>query len=880
MKKAISLITAMLMMLAFAVSPAYAAEGTVEAYFTTTAKQAYDFRNFGDLSGDTVVEVDYDFTETDFSDFTETTGLNIPFVFKNEKGEETSRFSIFGDTVSTAKTEKYLRTEFEFVNPNTKPDEPKKNHNISSLFARNGFVEKKGKLIFLFSTTDKKLYVHYKGENIKTEAFMGYCPFTYTITETTDDETQETTTTYTQREAEKLGTLTIGASGCPSMSVSLKAYKPDNAAEYKIPHTKYTYDSDFEGPVANMFGASGYDVPIDFKNTNTADITIEKDTDGNGYIKIPAGKQYSLMFVPQGQGMEQYANYTYIKYKQYIANDNPSFTGTNTTSVDKYAGAGSALAIKGKTSLKFGGTTVTVDDMTGKWTEIMRVFNPSKKTVALYVDGKKCATQSYSNVGLDYMVFKFDTDMYIDDLEMGEYIPTLADNTFEESFTVANGTYADKDLSGYDLGDKFIVDIDYDFSNSTVSNSLNIPFILRDSTNEIARYAIQDTTATAASQYFQTTYNERWYNGESNKALQTLGGLVGRKGNIKILVDTDAKNFSVKYIGEGYKTEQYMGTQSFRNTPDKIKTLRIGAGGNPGIDLHVKAYPADTNAVNAFKQYKTAYTYDEAATVNKDYLDFKNSGSITIENGAVKIPACQMYQLMLTPQFQGYEGKFTVKYKVKNIGTADFNGGNSIFVTNYGEKGAVRTKIEERQIALCSLSSTNSANPDSVYFATPYAVSGNWREVKYVVDLNAHKADLYIDGWYCNTVNVDSDVAHINTLNFTFPETDVYIDDVAVENYTDDTVKNTAKVNIETLTNGDYKVRASYIDVNSTKGAMLVTATYNAQNKLVQITKVDMAEKDAVTISGTDVNKVKAFLWEDGTIRPLAAAQEIVKIAE
>lgn len=881
MKKAISLITAMLMMLAFAVSPAYAADETVEKSFTTTAKQAYDFSDFGDLSGDTVVEVDYDFTETNFSDFDETAGINIPFVFKNEKGEETSRFSIFGDTVGTAKTKKYLRTEFEFVNPYTKPENPEETHNISSLFARNGFVEEKGKLIFLFSKTDKKLYVHYKGENIKTEAFMGYCPFTYIITKTTDDETQETTTTYTQREAEKLGTLTIGASACPEVKISLKAYKPDNAEEYKIPHTKYTYDSDFEGPVANMFGASGYDVPIDFKNTNTAYITIEKGTNGNGYIKIPAGKQYSLMFVPQGQGMEQYADYTYIKYKQYIANDNPNFTGTNTTSVSKYIGADAALAIKSKTSLKFVNQEITVPDMTGKWTEIMRVFDKSKKTVALYVDGEKYTTQKYSGEGLDYMLFMFDTDMYIDDLEMGKYIPTLADNTFKESFTVATTKTENKDISGYNLGNKFIVDIDYDLSDSSVTtgamSGLNIPFALMNGNTEAARYSIQDS-AESTSQYFSTNFNQG-----GTGAVKTLGGLVGRTGNIKMLVKLDAQKFSVKYTGTGYKTEQYMGTMPFENMIEGITGVKIGAGGNPGVKINLKVYPADDAAVTAFEQYKTVYTYDEAPKINAGYLDFKASDNgITIENGAVKIPQGKAYNLMLTPQEKGYTGKFTVKYKVKNIGENAFSN-NRVFVTNYGGTCATGTSIYQaaRSINLWKAGSSWSAvSGDPVTFETPYALTNDWIEFKQVIDLNKHTVDLYMDGWHCATVTIDSSLAYINCLRFTFSDTDVYIDDVVVENYTDDTVKNTAKLNIETLTNGDYKVRASYVDVNSTKGAMLVTATYNAQNKLVQITKVDMADKDAATISGKDITKVKAFLWEDGSIRPLATAKEIVKIAE
>ncbi len=859
MKKAISLITAMFMMFTFVTTAAYAANEVTEKTFTTTAKTEYNV-DFGDLNGNVVVEINYNFENADFS---ELTNFNIPFIFKNENNAETARFSFLGDSVNSAATAKYLRTTFTYMDANGS------SYATNSLASRSGFVEKKGKFVFLFSTADKKLYVQYSGESFKTDAFMGYCPFTYVK----NDGICE------QRTATGLGRLTIGASGCPAVDVSLKAYSVNasEAAKYKVPHTKYTYDNTgVSGAVSGLWQPNAMENPMDLKNADKTNITIENDeATGNGYIKVPAGKQYSLMFVPQNQGMEKNAVYTYVKYKQYIAADNPTFAGTNTTSIDKYAGTtGTALAITGKTSLKFAGDTVTVPDMTGKWTEIMRVFNPTKKTAALYVDGKKYITKSYSSSELDWMIFKFDNDMYIDDLEMGEYIPTAADNTFEESYTVVTGKTADKDLSDYNFGDKFIVDIDYDFSNSTVGNNLNIPFILRDSKNEIARYSIQDGTATASSQYFQTCYNERNYNGNANKMLETLGGLVGKKGNIKMLVETDSQKFSVKYTGEGYKTEQYMGTQSFRNMTEKITMLRIGAGGNPGVDLKVKVYSADTNAVNAFRKYKTAYTYNEAATVNNLYLDFKNSGSITFENGAVKIPAGQMYQLMLTPQWQGYTGKVMLQYRVKNVGTTDFNGNNSLFVTNYGEKGAVRTKIEERRIAFCSLSSQNAANGDTVYFATPYAVSGDWREVKYVVDLNAHKADLYVDGWYCNTVDIDADVTHINTLNFTFPETDVYIDDVTVETYADNTVKNTAKVNVETLENGDYSVMASYVDVNSTKGVMLIAVTYDENNKLVNIQKADIENNGAkTTISSVGANTVKAFLWENGNLRPLAVAK-------
>lgn len=876
MKKAISLITAMIMMLAFAVSPAYAADVTVETSFKTTAAQAYDFTNFGDLSGDTVVEVDYDFTTADFSDFKETADINIPFIFKNEDGVETSRFSIIGDKAGDAKNAKYLRTAFTYY------DSTGAYFAQGNLHSRSGLVEKKGKLTFLFSVRDKKLYVQYTGSSFKTDAFMGYCPFTYIGT--TDPETK--VTTYSQATATSLGKLTIGASGCPSMSVSLKAYNPNNAAEYKIPHTKYTYnDTDVTGAVKNIYRNYTMEMPMDFKNTSTDGVTIENDTDGNGYIKIPASNQYSLMLVPQGQAMEQYADYTYIKYKQYIANDNPTFTGVSETSVSGYGGTTSvpSLKITGTTSLKFGGTTVTVPDMTGKWTEIMRVFDKSKKTVALYVDGEKYTTQKYSGEGLDYMLFKFDTDMYIDDLEMGEYIPTLADNTFEESFTVATTKTENKDISGYNLGNKFIVDIDYDLSDSdvtTITSGVNIPFILMNGETMVAQYSINDNTANSATQYFNTCF------ANDSSGLDKRGGLVGRKGNVKMLVKTDAQKFSVKYTGTGYKTEQYMGTQAFEKMVENITKVRIGASGNPGVKINLKVYPADNAAVTAFEQYKTVYTYDEAPTIKDSYLDFKASSvgtdGITIEKGAVKIPQYKIYNLMLTPQEKGYTGKFTVKYKVKNIGENAFSN-NRVFVTNYGGTCATGTSIYQaaRNIKLWKAGSSWSVvSGDPVTFDTPYALTNDWIEFKQVIDLNKHTVDLYMDGWHCATVTIDSSLTYINCLRFTFNDTDVYIDDVVVENYTDDTVKNTAKLNIETLTNGDYKVRASYVDVNSTKGAMLVTATYNAQNKLVQINKADMADKDAATISGTGINKVKAFLWENGSIRPLATAKEIVKIAE
>lgn len=850
MKKAISLITALIMVFAVAASPVYAENETTERSFTTVKAQAHD-EVFSGLTGDAVIEVDYDFENADFS---ELTNFNIPFVFKTAEGTEAARFSILGDTVSGAAAAKYLRTSF------THTDSTGTMKSTGELSLRSGFVEKKGKFTFLFSVTDKKLYVKYNGSSLKTDAFMGYCNFNYV----------KSGDTWTQIETDGFSKLTVGASGCPSLNATVKVYAPENAAAYKIPYTKYTYDTDMTGAISGLFQASAVEAPLDVKKSDTSDVTIEKDAAANnGYIKIPAGKQYSLMFVPQYQGIEGYTAYTYIKYKQYIAADNPVFTGTNTTSVGPYANMESALAITGTNSLKFVGQTVNVPEMTGKWTEIMRVFNPAKKTVTLYVDGKKYITANYNTAGLNYMVFKFDTDMYIDDLEMGEYTPTAADNTFEESYTVPSGQTIDKDLSDYSFGDKMIVDINYDFSASTTANNLNIPIILRNGTTEIARYSIQDSTAAANSNYFQTNFNE------NNDGLKTLGGLVGRKGNIKILAEFDAQRFSVKYTGEGFKTEQYMGTQSFRAIADKVTTLKVGASGNPGVSLAVKAYPADDSAVTAFKQYKTAYKYDAAATVNNTYLDFKASGSVILENNAVKIPAGQTYSLMLTPQHQGYEGKFIVKYKLKNAGANDFAGSNQVFITNYGgEFGATRTKVtNERNIALASLKNASEVNSDTVYFDTPYAVSKDgWIEFKQIIDLNNHTASLYMDGWFCNTVTLDEAASYINRLTFKFDENDVYIDDVEVATYTDEAVKNTAKLNVERMENGDYSVMASFVEVNAAAedNAIMAAVTYDENGKLLRIETAPIENNGAkATISGTNAANVKGFLWKQNNIQPL-----------
>lgn len=854
MKKMISLLSALALIASLAVSPAYADNAVFEETLSMTQGNAVteNIASYG-FTGDTVVEIEYDFTN---SAVPEDKFINVPFVFKNAEGTEVARLAITGD--GDISNTDYLRTRFEYV------DENGKAYNSGDLCSRTGFVEKKGKLTFLFSNTDRKLYAQYKGETLKTDGYMGYAPFTYTGNKT-DGYTPVDTAT-------GLGQITIGASASPAGSLKVKAYSAEDAAQYKIPYAKYTYETSRVGLVHNLFAPSGTEIPMDFKNTAQGVEIKEDSSTGNHYLYVPAGKQYELMFAPQNRAIESYSDYTFIKWKQRVASEAPTFSGTKSITSGPYPGSITSLTMTAENKLKFKNTVVTVPSLTDDWVEIMQVYNPKKGNVSLYVNNDKYATESYNVQGLNTMIFNFDNDMYIDDLEMGAYTPTLADQTFNESYEITSGQSVDKNISDYVTSNQMIVEVMYNMDNadeSKLTGNLNIPIILRSNTAELGRFSIQDNTAAASSQYFQTNF------GQVN--LQNLGGLVGKSGTIKILADFYAQKYYVKYIGTGLKTEQYMGWGALNGSD--LTTVRIGAGGNPGISVTTKAYPADANAVKEFKSFKTIYKYDDVtySALKDSYLDFKaTNAGVSISNGAVSVPKGKLFSIMLTPQNKGYEGKFVIKYKIKNAGNGEFSN-NSVYVTNYGDSfGATRTQTYETRIGFAGLQNTSSIFPDSVEYGNmPYKLFGDWIEFKQVIDLENHTADLYADGWFCVSKTLNASTQYVNNLQFKFDDCDVLIDDISVETYTDETVKNTVKLYVGKLENGDWRVSASYVDVNAadSETVSVIAASYNG-NELENAALLPILNKSTagVTISEANVKTIKGFMWKDGNLQPLCGA--------
>lgn len=908
MKKLISLISA-LAIAASLVCPAYAAEteesGIYSQEFTTTIATAKDF----DLSqynftGDTVVEVEYDFsnspmykttpaTEEGGTETTADLNLNIPFVFKTGNNE-VIRFSINGDGTA-AKNVKLHRTKFDYI------DSDGTNYvSGSTLSTRSGFVARKGKLTFLFSQTDKRLYAQYTGDGIKTAGYMGWAPFTYV--ETKDEETE--TTTYSQIDTTAgLTKLTVGASGAPVVDLKIKAYSVSEAeaAAIKKPYAKYTYESDYTGAVSGLYAASGIEQPMDFK-VNTG-VSIEKDTESdNHYAKVSSTGEYKVMLAPQYRGIEDYTDYTFIKYKQYIPVWTTTTAGTKKVQTGAYeANSKTELSITAADTLKFKGNTYTLpESMVGKWTEIMFVYCPSAGTVSMYADGKRYATETYSIDNLNTIFFMFDNDTYIDDLEMGEYIPTLADKTFETTLTWTAGGGKDVNIPAASQAAQMIIEAEYNFVDKTVSN-LNIPFALRNGSSELGRYSIQQktTTGTISGEYFESTFNQ-------SNDMDGRGGLVGRKGTVKILADTVAGKFWVKYVDgntNGLKTEQYMGCGALDlKKGTAINLLNVGASGTPvGTTIALKVYPADEAAVTEFKKFKTAYKYDSELTVNGSYLDFKgtsNGNGITVADGVVNVPQDKTFSLMLTPQLQGYEGKFTVSYKLKNA-NADGTVVGNVFATNYGEtNGATRAQVTQTNtVAFAGLSDGssvfggNNTSGGVLSSQMPYTLSDNaWHEYKQTIDLVNHTADYYVDGWYCGTRTLNEATKYVNQLKFVFSGCDVQIDNITVENYTDDSVKNTAKlyvadekVTINEVEYTNYRVWASYVDVNAAAdAAMSVFAASYLNGKLVNISVptatmgelTNRSTKNAV-VSGTDVDEVRGFLWRNSDLKPLT---DLVKV--
>lgn len=860
MKKIISLLSALALIASMAVSPAYADDTVFEKSLTVQQGVAAteDISSYG-FTGDTVFEVDYDFVGKSVPEG-ENVYINLPFVFKNSAGAEIVRFSIVGD--GDISDVDYLRTRFEYI------DSTGKFYNSGDLCAISGFVEKKGKLTFLFSNMDRKLYVQYKGENLKTDGYMGWAPFTYS-------ESKENG--YTVDTESGVAKLTIGSSSCAETSINVKAYAVSDASAYKIPYAKYNYETARTGYVKSLFASSGYSIPVDFRNSSD-NVEIKAEENGNHYLYIPSGSKYHMMFAPQYRGIEEYSDYTYIKWKQKVASAEPSFTGTKDVETGAYEGTKTKLSMVSANQLKLKNTTVTVPSLTDGWVDVMQVYDNKNGKVSVYVNGERYATEIYNNltgIGLNTMVFTFDNDMCIDDLEMGEYTPTLADKTFKESYTVASGVTTDKDISDY-ASAQTVIEVEYDLSNADtekMNGNFNIPIILRSSSDELGRFSIQDSTVTTASTYFQTNFG--------NTNLENLGGLIGKTGTIKILADTNAKKYWVKYVGTGMKTEQYMGWGTLKE--GTLTTVRIGAGGNPGISVTTKAYPADGDIVKEFKNFKSVYTYDDVTytSLNTGYLDFKYTGAgVTVSDGVVNVPKGNLFRVMLTPQKKGWEDKFVVSYKVKYNGNSDTSkdtkfSDNKVFVTNYGDTiGATRTQAYDNRVGFAGLKNTSAVIDNGVeYGDMPYSISDGWKEFKQVIDLENHTADLYIDGWYMVTRQLDSNLSYINSLEFTFNDCDVQLDDIKVEAYTNDTVKNTAKLYIGTLSNGDYRVWASYVDANadSNDTVSVIAASYDTDNKLVIVNPQPIVNKSTAgaTISGTDVKTIKGFMWKDGSLQPL-----------
>ena len=142
---------------------------------------------------------------------------------------------------------------------------------------------------------------------------------------------------------------------------------------------------------------------------------------------------------------------------------------------------------------------------------------------------------------------------------------------------------------------------------------------------------------------------------------------------------------------------------------------------------------------------------------------------------------------------------------------------------------------------------------------------------------------MYVDGWYCSQASLNNSTSYINNLTFEFSDCDVQIDDIIVETYTDETVKNTAKLYIRQMENGDYSICGSYADVNAanTDEMSVIAASYNSSDRLIDVRMIPIKnfETQKVSISGSNVYEIKGFLWEMNTIKPLVTTPASLIIA-
>ncbi len=852
MKKIISLISALSMIMSLGFTGVCADENIFADEYVIPNKSNVEKQLSGyDFTKNTVVEAEYDFSNADWETNDLSNVINIPFILKSN-GTEIGRIAING-----AGNKSLYGTKIEYFDENGKKDY------LNSC----GSAADKGKMQMLIDFTDKQITVKYYGENFKTEAMLAKFPFSRDTAGTALDVTGGLTS------------VQIGASQCPQTNIKLKVFSPDNFDDYKSSKVKY----DFEGGIF----ANGVDTDLfDFtRSTNKgANMKIVSDESGNHYMSVPANETFTVMAAQIGDG---FTGKTYVRYKQYMTGIPTSYSGNYMTAYHWKTGDQRAISKAG-----FNGTSIrnaaidggvdkpqisldTGEVLTGKWIEVLQVIDLNEHTAALYIDGigqSKVDILETSDI-LTKVDFKFENNVYIDDLEIGDVTSELDsvinNKIFERKINIAAKNSADTSINSlYNFNGNTVVDLDYEFTGTPS----NLPFILMSNGTEFARISVFDSN--------EKTDENALY---GVKVANTVdASAVAAKGRIRLAVDYSDSTVTAMYYGEAFKNRTLLGVIPFEKG-NTLTSVKIGASGAPDTTVKIKVYEPDN-----FADYKiTSAKYDfetDAYTdkLDKNIIDFNKGGSKpenvkiisdNMGNHYVYIPAgTNNFSITPTSINCGFGGRFVVKHRQYINGSADMeNYSSGIEVKQYktGETlTAASVKFNGNNIRFRGADVSGQK-----ISKLPQLAYGRWAEFMQVFDIDRHTATLYVDNVNYGTVALSDSISMINQVSFFFAENDVFIDDFEVARYSGETAITSIVTEDE---NGYYAVmNAGYLDesLNDGKTSFMAFAAYDSDGKLVKVVSDTLTypvnNKKFTIPNSDDIAAVKAFIWDGETLSPL-----------
>ncbi|GEM_PF-4222857 len=452
MKKKIILLW-VLTLLATMFTSAYAVEEMFYEEYSVPAKGNVEKTFDGyDFTQNTVVEIDYDFTETDWAAWNDT-ACNIPFILKSNQ-QEIGRYSIMD------KNKQLLGGRVEFFDASGKKDYQ----------LHTSAVAKKGKIQYLVDFTNKEITVKYFGAEFKEEALLYRFPFSR------DSQGKELDASM------GLTSVQIGASGCPGGNIKLKVFSVADFGAYQISRSKYNFETEAY--------QTGIDTEIlDFRTANS-NVSIKNDpvNVNNKALFLPKTTPLQLTVLPINQG---YTGKLYVKYRFYIAGDNDVAaangfqcyeykTGQTTEVTNLLATNNYALSLRGNDKTQEPVDITGKDIMLNRWNDVVIVYDMDAHTASLYADHIKAAGDIQISDTISFLNrFKIqfnENDVYIDDFEIGNLAEgqimsavniRKAENKYAADFKLA-------DISSVTSNRVLLILAAYDKDNKLLENGISI----------------------------------------------------------------------------------------------------------------------------------------------------------------------------------------------------------------------------------------------------------------------------------------------------------------------------------------------------------------------------------------------------------------------